>query len=334
MRISIIIPVYNVETYIVECLESVINQTYDGEMECIIVDDCGQDRSMELAEKLLSNYTGPIDFKILHHEQNRGLSAARNTGIRASTGDYLTFVDSDDKLFPESIARLIQCVHKHPNVDIVQGDIVFDVPKITSTLCAVSGSRFPDYINQRSWINNYFLAFVPVTVWAKLIRLNFLRDQHLMFLEGKLHEDEIWRLYASRVVNDIAFCFHPVYFYRTTNPHSIIHQKDQTLHYSHYLYLIQDTIYNSALEYRPNEIRFIIDGLKYNRKANRWSQICNKKKIRHDIMKITQTAFEVNSNFLIKFMAIYLLFPKWLAYNWVSKRIYNHVIKLLSRKYN
>lgn len=333
MRVSIIIPVYNVEAYIEECFKSVIAQTYEGEMECLIVDDCGTDNSMDIIQRLISKYDGPIKFKILNHNHNKGLSAARNTGIRAASGEYVIFVDSDDKLYPDSIALLAQCVQNHLNVDIVQGDVTFDVPQTTSTFFAISGSRFPSYVNERHWINNYFLEHMPVTVWAKLIRLDFIRDQHLMFQEGRLHEDEIWRLYASRVIKDIAFCFHPVYFYRTTNPNSIIHQKDQTLHYSHYLRLIQEVINHSARDYRSNEIRFIIDGLKYNRKANRWNQICNKKKIRHDILKIRQIAHAVKADFPIKFMATYLLLPKWLAYNWFSRRIYNHIVGRFSQKY-
>ena len=95
-KISIIIPIYNVEPYIEDCLQSVMRQTYRGMMECILVDDCGTDNSMKVAEQLIKIYNGPIDFKVLHHEHNRGLSAARNTGIDAACGDYVYFLDSDD----------------------------------------------------------------------------------------------------------------------------------------------------------------------------------------------------------------------------------------------
>ena len=75
-KISIIIPVYNVEPYISDCLQSVMRQTYKGEIECILVDDCGTDKSVEIAEKRIAEYDGPIEFKVLHHDHNRGLSAA------------------------------------------------------------------------------------------------------------------------------------------------------------------------------------------------------------------------------------------------------------------
>lgn len=81
--VSIIIPVNNVSDYVEECLQSVAAQTYTA-IECIIVDDCGTDDSMQKVESFITNYQGPITFKILHHEHNRGLSAARNTGIDAA----------------------------------------------------------------------------------------------------------------------------------------------------------------------------------------------------------------------------------------------------------
>ena len=73
MKISIVIPIYNVSQYIADCLNSVFAQTYAGAMECLLVDDCGTDDSMRIVDELLASYQGPISFRILHHEHNRGL---------------------------------------------------------------------------------------------------------------------------------------------------------------------------------------------------------------------------------------------------------------------
>ena len=89
MDISIIIPVFNIAPYIGDCLESVMLQTYTGEMECIIVDDCGIDESIAIAKQMIAKYQGQIEFKIIPHAYNRGLSAARNTGIMHSKGDFI-----------------------------------------------------------------------------------------------------------------------------------------------------------------------------------------------------------------------------------------------------
>ena len=73
MTVSIIIPIYNVALYIEDCLKSVMRQTYQGEMECLLVDDCGTDDSMAIAERMVGEYEGPIRFKVIRHERNRGL---------------------------------------------------------------------------------------------------------------------------------------------------------------------------------------------------------------------------------------------------------------------
>lgn len=69
-----------------------MRQKYQGAMECLIVDDCGTDDSIAIAERTIASYEGPIVFQILHHERNRGLSAARNTGTLAAKGDYLYYL--------------------------------------------------------------------------------------------------------------------------------------------------------------------------------------------------------------------------------------------------
>ena len=106
-RISIIIPVYNVEQYVDECLQSVANQTMTEGIECIIVDDCGQDNSATIAKHFVDSYQGDIRFTFIQREKNGGLSAARNTGIEAATGEYVYFLDSDDYLVPSAIETLI-----------------------------------------------------------------------------------------------------------------------------------------------------------------------------------------------------------------------------------
>lgn len=108
-KVSIILPVYNVEKYIGDCIESIINQTCK-EFELIIVDDDTKDSSIEIAERLLS--VTDLDYKIIHRE-NGGLSAARNTGIKAAQGDYLCFVDSDDVINPQYVETLLNDVEKN-----------------------------------------------------------------------------------------------------------------------------------------------------------------------------------------------------------------------------
>lgn len=103
-EITVVMPVYKVEKYVSECLDSIINQTFDC-FECIIIDDCSPDNSMRLIEEKLAGYKGNISFRIVRNERNEGVSAARNKGIELSRGGYLFFIDSDDMLYENCIIR-------------------------------------------------------------------------------------------------------------------------------------------------------------------------------------------------------------------------------------
>lgn len=108
-RVSIILPVYNVEKYIEDCVESIVNQTSKA-FELIVVDDETKDNSISLAEAQLKK--SDVDYKIIHRK-NGGLSAARNTGIKAAQGDYLCFVDSDDVINPQYVETLLNDIEEN-----------------------------------------------------------------------------------------------------------------------------------------------------------------------------------------------------------------------------
>ena len=112
MKVSIIIPVYNVSKYIERCLKSALDQTWK-DLEIILVDDCTPDDSMDIARSVLETSSRSNMVTILKHEKNRGLSAARNTGIRQAKGDYLYFLDSDDYLPVNSIELLADAAIRH-----------------------------------------------------------------------------------------------------------------------------------------------------------------------------------------------------------------------------
>ena len=116
-----VMPVYKVEKYVSECLDSIINQTFDC-FECIIIDDCSPDNSMRLIEEKLAGYKGNISFRIVRNERNEGVSAARNKGIELSRGGYLFFIDSDDMLYENCLEKLWEETKRYPGIDLVQGD--------------------------------------------------------------------------------------------------------------------------------------------------------------------------------------------------------------------
>lgn len=220
MKISIIVPVYNVEQYIKECFDSIAAQTYKGEIECIFVDDCGKDDSVAVLEKLIAEYKGPIQFCIVHHEHNKGLSGARNMGIKKASGDYLYFLDSDDSITSDCIEKLTTLAEKYPGVEIVQGSA-----KSNSDWLMLKWNLTPEYSESFKWIRTTMLKryVLPMTAWNKLVRRDFVLEHELYFAEGMIHEDEVWNFMLSKYVHRIAFCFDATYNYRV-NDEGIMHQ--------------------------------------------------------------------------------------------------------------
>lgn len=192
MKISVVIPVYNVESYIAPCLQSVMDQTYKGPIECLLVDDYGNDNSIGVVEDMLGEYQGPIDFKVLHHDYNRGLSAARNTGMEAASGDYVYFVDSDDVISPDCLELLAKEVSDHPEVEVVQG-AVESIPY--KKYYDLELYKKPRFVDDNDWIR--FNAYkngerLPVNAFNKLLKKSFLAENALAFKEGISNEDELW----------------------------------------------------------------------------------------------------------------------------------------------
>lgn len=218
MNVSIIIPTYNVAQYIRKCLESVAAQTYKGAMECLIVDDCGSDNSIKIAEEFIQDYFGHIDFRIIHREKNGGLSAARNSGIREAKGEYLYFLDSDDYITPDCIQCMYRMVERFPNVECVfaganiQGSVGFRYMDYTM-------KQFPDYSDDRDWLQENMLKRFEfsMTAWNRLISTSFVKEYNLFFEEGFIHEDELWNLLISQVITNAAFVKANTYNYFIRN---------------------------------------------------------------------------------------------------------------------
>ena len=206
MLISLVIPVYNVEPYIERCIHSVLKQTYKS-LEVILVDDCTQDKSISLAKKTIAeSCPEEMTFVFLKHERNRGLSAARNTGIEAATGEYVYFLDSDDEITPDCIEKLSKPLTQE-RYDFVIGD--FQSPEETthSPHIKISGAY---YAVKEGFLHELWCQ----QAWNKLVDLAFLRDHRLLFKEGLIHEDELWSLQLActatkmYAINETTYIYH------------------------------------------------------------------------------------------------------------------------------
>lgn len=209
MKVSIIIPVYKVEKYIIRCLLSVTSQTYK-DLECILVDDCGNDDSIAITEHFIQNYKGPILFRLIHHEHNRGLSAARNTGIDAANGDYIFFMDSDDAIVPTTIETLINLFEMYPDIDFAQGNILSEDGNISSYGLK---PHIPEYSNKREELQRIMLSEITTVAWNRLIRRDFVLKHKLYFPEGYFTEDMYWGYFITKFLKAAAFTQKGLYIY-------------------------------------------------------------------------------------------------------------------------
>ena len=220
MKISVIVPIYNVAPFVERCLNSVIAQTYSY-VECVIVDDCGQDDSMDIVTRRLSNYIGPIEFKVVHHKKNRGLSAARNTGTDAATGEYVYYLDSDDLILSDTLSLLAELIMVE-RLDFVIGNYASGGDSMRflrlSTPFEVSRSN-------QEIMNSYFDRQWYMMAWNKLVNRNFLNENKLRFFEGMIHEDDLWSFQLACKANSMGVVNKLTYVY-FQHPASIMNSLD------------------------------------------------------------------------------------------------------------
>jgi glycosyltransferase involved in cell wall biosynthesis len=212
MKISIIIPVYNVERYISDCLKSVMSQTYQGELECILVDDCGTDESMTIIDKLIDQYNGAIVFKIFHQEKNGGAASARNAGMKIATGDYFFFIDSDDIITEDCLTVLSEPL-TNEKYDLVIGDFRslknnVELPVTSMNLGLSDGT----ILRNTDIVKNYRKTWNMV-VWNRLVKSSFIRENHLSFKEGFVFEDELWCFEVACLASSLYAVNKVTYYY-------------------------------------------------------------------------------------------------------------------------
>lgn len=188
--ISIIIPIYNVEPFIKKCLQSVLNQTHGG-FEAILVNDGSTDNSVAIAEDIVA---GDSRF-ILVHQENRGLSAARNTGLKRVSGNFVFYLDSDDVLVTNALELLYKAAQQH-RADVVQGNFYYDYPDY---LLLNNQQKKAEIICNRNEAMQALLEHKTVLnfAWGKLIATDLAKRHE--FPEGKFFEDTYWK---AKIVHD------------------------------------------------------------------------------------------------------------------------------------
>lgn len=215
--ISVIVPVYNVEEYIEECLESIVNQTYPS-LEIIVVEDGSTDESRQRIQKYLS------DDRILFIEQkNKGLSGARNTGMSKASGEFILFVDSDDYIDVNLLSDLVPLMQDN-QLDLIR----FNGMAFTDGMEKTINQKYYDFshrlVENHIYKEDSFKAnsrtFVS-PVYLYLTRRSVLTKHDLTFREDIIHEDELFTpqvfVHIKRMMYVNAF-----YYYRRYRENSIM----------------------------------------------------------------------------------------------------------------
>lgn len=211
--LSIIVPVYNVEKYIDQCIQSLVRNYREG-IEIILVDDGSTDSSSEICDK----YSNEYYFIKVFHKENGGLSSARNRGIKESVGKYLWFIDSDDYIGDRIVERVYDSIQN--NVDIIVGNYQCFYPN------GETEDAIDFYEYDKKYIHFYELLLSKGLISYMAVRFIVKRDiivnNNLLFKEGIYHEDEEWTPRVAINVESYDIIQEKIYYYRVGLSNSIM----------------------------------------------------------------------------------------------------------------
>lgn len=316
--ISVIIPVYNVEQYLEECIDSILSSTYQN-LEIILVDDGSPDRCPQICDDYAKKDTR---IRVIH-QRNQGLSAARNAGLQIATGMYIAFVDSDDVISPVLYEKLVAVMQKE-NADLVACEYTRNIEKLDHTC---------DYTDEQL---HFVLGFEPCLsvltntpqvrsftwtncmVWNKLFR----RDRiHALFqLDAMPAEDQLFSWEYAKFCNKLVIIPKVLYFWRP-NQRSITHNPSISKH------VTQSIVWMTIAEKTGDTGTTLRSHLRfrsaYNAHNTMWRLLrCNKeseyveyfKQAKHTVKKYAHELLQhSDTEFKIKFLVILYLYcyPVW-----------------------
>ncbi|MFL0353812.1 glycosyltransferase [Xanthomarina sp. GH4-25] len=213
--ISIIIPCYNVEKYIYKGLESILNQTYSN-WECFIVNDGSTDNTENKIKEWVNK---DKRFKLISQE-NQGVSAARNTGLKQAKGDCIYFFDPDDIIAKNCLKSLIKLYQ--PDIDIVVGKNAEVIGQTTTNSKTLEHGIITDKVFRNDNYIELALKSPFLTVcWNNLYNAEFIFSNNLRFKEGIVHEDELWYFETLHLAKTVVFNSNTTYYYNVGNQNSI-----------------------------------------------------------------------------------------------------------------
>lgn len=224
-KVSILVPVYRVEAYIERCARSLFEQSY-ANIEYVFVDDCSPDNSIEVLKRIMAQYPERVDnVRIFRHEKNRGVAAARNTLLDNATGDFVSWVDSDDWLESNAIELLIQ-KQQQTNSDVVSGNIHMHYDDYVRDLVE---KEYPDK-DQMLLQQLKDVWTMDTFIWGRIYRRSLYEDHYIRCKEGANYaEDRYQVVRLSYFANSFATVETFVYNYEKRNETSITVQQKENM---------------------------------------------------------------------------------------------------------
>ncbi|KAB3539665.1 glycosyltransferase family 2 protein [Alkaliphilus pronyensis] len=234
--LSIIIPVYNVERYLADCLDSILNQNFT-DFEVILVNDASSDNSGEICDEYVSRHN---NFKVIHLPKNMLPAGARNVGLEHSSGDYVHFCDSDDYYIKNSFLNIVDALQAH-KPDVLIGQFICKPEKGAFYCSDVSFDPAVFQHDKPEIVINYLnkLPKLTCTTWRFILKREFLLKNQIYFLEGFHVEDEEWFPKIICSAEKIALLSSPFYCYRPRATGSITSSKTYLHTKAHFVIALQ-----------------------------------------------------------------------------------------------
>ena len=222
MLLSIVIPVYNVENYLLKCIDSIININ-ERNMEIILIDDGSTDNS----GKICDEYSEKYDFIRVYHKKNGGLSHARNYGLDRAVGKYVMFVDSDDFLDSSNMNKLLIGLAKNEDIDVILNPFYEYVNEEVVGISGTNNNIEKDKVFIKEEVLKDIFNYTDGlwTAWKYIVRKEFLNEKNIRFKEGYLHEDVDFTTRIITQMSNFMIKSLPIYYYRLQRAGSIMNNR-------------------------------------------------------------------------------------------------------------
>ncbi|MBQ2903049.1 MAG: glycosyltransferase family 2 protein [Clostridia bacterium] len=265
MKFSILVPVYNVEKYLEQCVESLLDQTYKGDYEIILVDDGSTDSSGKICDRYAKN--NPDKIKVVH-KKNEGLVSARQAGIEIAVGEYSLFVDSDDFVDNNLLETVSDCIKRNNNPDMVIYSFrYYSNGKTTNRKTTLSADEtIFENDNKKELYEALISTNFITSLWTKALKTEILKNDptdYSLYYDRNMAEDWFRSIHLLTAAERTIYINTPLYYYRTNEESISRSYRPETIPSKNTLY-----VYDRFMEYLPE---WDMNTEEYHKKLNaRW----------------------------------------------------------------